>query len=122
MAEPESCTWGRARELTILFTDLANFTAMSEGQTPEQTVAILTEYFGAMTPSSTATVARWTSSLATPSWRSGRAVTDGAHAEHAVRAAIDMQAAMGALVRDLTAARGLPPIAMRVGCTPERPW
>ena len=116
VAEPESLhLGGERRELTILFTDLANFTAMSEGQTPEQTVAILTEYFGAMTPiihRHGGTVDKFIGDAIMAFW--GAPLPDGAHAEHAVRAAIDMQAAMDALVQDF-AARGLPPIAMRVG-------
>ena len=106
---------GEQRELTLLFTDLANFTAMSEHQTPEQTVAVLTEYFGAMTPiihRYGGTVDKFIGDAIMAFW--GAPVPDPHHAEHAVRAAIDMQAAMEVLVRALVA-RGLPPIAMRVG-------
>ncbi|MFO1262204.1 MAG: adenylate/guanylate cyclase domain-containing protein [Rhodoferax sp.] len=116
VARPESLhLGGERRELTILFTDLANFTAMSEGQTPEQTVAVLTEYFGVMTPiihRHGGTVDKFIGDAIMAFW--GAPLADDAHAEHAVRAAMDMQVAMDALVRELTA-RGLPPIAMRVG-------
>jgi len=41
---------GEVRELTLMFTDLANFTAMSERLTAQATVDVLTEYFNTMTP------------------------------------------------------------------------
>jgi len=40
---------GERRELTILFSDVRGFTTFSEQHTPEEVVAILNEYLGAMT-------------------------------------------------------------------------
>ncbi len=106
---------GEARELTLMFTDLANFTAMSERLTAEATVEVLTEYFNAMTTIIHAhggTVDKFIGDAVMAFW--GAPLDDPRHAENAVRAAIEMQIAMQALVQQLTQ-RGLPPIAMRIG-------
>ncbi|MGV3493587.1 MAG: CHASE2 domain-containing protein [Ramlibacter sp.] len=106
---------GETREVTLMFTDLANFTTLSERLSAEQTVEVLTAYFNAMTP----IVHRWHGTLdkfigdaIMAFW--GAPLDDPRHAEHAVRAAIEMQAAMQQVVADLRA-RGLPTIGMRVG-------
>jgi len=106
---------GEARVLTLMFTDLANFTAMSERLTAEATVEVLTEYFNAMTPiihRLGGTVDKFIGDAVMAFW--GAPLDDAQHAEHAVRAAIEMQAAMEVLSASLQA-RGLPAIAMRVG-------
>lgn len=106
---------GEARVLTLMFTDLANFTAMSERLTAEATVEVLTEYFNAMTPiihRFGGTVDKFIGDAVMAFW--GAPLDDDRHAEHAVRAAIEMQAAMEVLSASLQA-RGLPAIAMRIG-------
>ena len=106
---------GEARELTLMFTDLANFTAMSERLSAEATVEVLTEYFNAMTPiihRYGGTVDKFIGDAVMAFW--GAPLIDEQHAEHAVRAAVDMQKAMDALADRLTS-RGLPTIAMRIG-------
>ena len=106
---------GEARELTVMFTDLANFTAMSELLTAEATVEVLTEYFNAMTSiihRYGGTVDKFIGDAVMAFW--GAPLDDTHHAENAVRAAMDMQLAMDALAHQLTD-RGLPPIAMRIG-------
>lgn len=40
---------GERRDVTVLFTDVRGFTALSEKRSPEEVVAILNEYLGAMT-------------------------------------------------------------------------
>ncbi|HWP11402.1 MAG TPA: adenylate/guanylate cyclase domain-containing protein, partial [Ramlibacter sp.] len=106
---------GEAREVTLMFTDLSGFTAMSERLSAEQTVEVLSAYFDAMTPivhRYQGTVDKFIGDAIMAFW--GAPLADAAHAEHAVRAAIEMQAAMPALLRQL-GSRGLPPIAMRIG-------
>lgn len=106
---------GEARELTLMFTDLANFTTMSERLTAEATVEVLTEYFNVMTPiihRYGGTVDKFIGDAVMAFW--GAPLADSQHAEHAVRAAIDMQTAMRALAERLTN-RGLPSISMRIG-------
>jgi adenylate cyclase len=106
---------GEAREVTLMFTDLAGFTAMSERLSAEQTVEVLSAYFDAMSSivhRYQGTVDKFIGDAIMAFW--GAPLADAAHAEHAVRAAIDMQAAMPALLEQLRS-RGLPPIAMRIG-------
>ena len=116
IAQPELMRLGgEAREVTLMFTDLASFTTLSEQLTAEQTVEVLTGYFNAMTPivhASGGTVDKFIGDAVMAFW--GAPLDDAHHAEHAVRAAIAMQQAMQPLVADL-AARGLPPIHMRIG-------
>lgn len=106
---------GEAREVTLMFTDLANFTTLSEQLSAEQTVEVLTAYFNAMTPivhATGGTVDKFIGDAVMAFW--GAPLDDPQHAEHAVAAAIAMQQAMAVLVADLRA-RGLPPIHMRIG-------
>ncbi|HEY0886052.1 MAG TPA: adenylate/guanylate cyclase domain-containing protein, partial [Ramlibacter sp.] len=106
---------GEVREITVMFTDLAGFTGMSERLSAEQTVEVLTAYFNAMTPiihRYGGTVDKYIGDAIMAFW--GAPLPDAAHAEHAVRAAIEMQAAMERLAGELRE-RGLPPIEMRIG-------
>ncbi|MFY3382716.1 CHASE2 domain-containing protein [Paracidovorax sp. MALMAid1276] len=116
IAQPELMRMGgEARELTLMFTDLANFTTLSEQLSAEQTVEVLTGYFNAMTPiihATGGTVDKFIGDAVMAFW--GAPVPDAQHAEHAVAAAIAMQQAMQSLVAGLQA-RGLPPIHMRIG-------
>ena len=115
-AQPELMRLGgEAREVTLMFTDLANFTTLSEQLSAEQTVEVLTAYFNAMTPivhATGGTVDKFIGDAVMAFW--GAPLDDPQHAEHAVTAAISMQQAMQVLVADLRA-RGLPPIHMRIG-------
>ncbi len=116
IAQPELMRLGgEAREVTLMFTDLANFTTLSEQLSAEQTVEVLTAYFNAMTPivhATGGTVDKFIGDAVMAFW--GAPLDDPQHAEHAVTAAISMQQAMQVLVADLLA-RGLPPIHMRIG-------
>ena len=116
IAQPELLRLGgEAREVTLLFTDLAGFTTLSEQLSAEQTVEVLTLYFNAMTPivhASGGTVDKFIGDAVMAFW--GAPLPDPQHAEHAVRAAIAMQQTMQSLATALQA-RGLPRIAMRIG-------
>ncbi|NUP87917.1 MAG: CHASE2 domain-containing protein, partial [Burkholderiaceae bacterium] len=99
IAQPELLRLGgEAREVTLLFTDLASFTTLSEQLSAEQTVEVLTLYFNAMTPivhASGGTVDKFIGDAVMAFW--GAPLPDPQHAEHAVRAAIAMQQAMQSL-------------------------
>jgi len=116
VAQPELLRLGgEAREVTLMFTDLASFTTLSEQLSAEQTVEVLTGYFNAMTPlihATGGTVDKFIGDAVMAFW--GAPLADEHHAEHAVRAAIAMQQAMEPLVAGLRA-RGLPGIHMRIG-------
>jgi adenylate cyclase len=116
VAQPEQLRLGGvAREVTVMFTDLDHFTTLSEQLTAEQTVELLTAYFNAMTPlvhATGGTVDKFIGDALMAFW--GAPLDDPLHAEHAVRTALAMQAAMPALDEQLRE-RGLPPLQMRIG-------
>ena len=118
IAQPELMRLGgESREVTLMFTDLASFTTLSEQLSADQTVEVLTAYFNAMTPivhATGGTLDKFIGDAVMAFW--GAPLDDAQHAEHAVAAAIAMQQAMQALVAGL-AARGLPPIH---GLAPDR--
>ncbi len=106
---------GESREVTLMFTDLASFTTLSEQLSADQTVEVLTAYFNAMTPivhATGGTLDKFIGDAVMAFW--GAPLDDPQHAEHAVAATVAMQQDMQALVAGL-AARGLPPIHMRIG-------
>jgi adenylate cyclase len=106
---------GEARELTILFADLADFTTFSEGRPPAAVVALLTEYLEAMSAviyAHKGTVDKFIGDGIMAFW--GAPLPDPAHALHAVHAAVDMQAAFARLARH-RAGGGEAPLAMRIG-------
>ena len=51
MEHPEylSLEWGESREMSVYFSDIAGFTTISEGLTPEDLVALLNDYLTTMT-------------------------------------------------------------------------
>ncbi len=60
IANPEMARLGgERREMTVLFSDVVGFTSFSEKHTPEEVVAILNEYLGAMTD----VIFRWDGTL-----------------------------------------------------------
>jgi adenylate cyclase len=82
---------GERRELTILFSDIRDFTTFSEKHSPEETVALLNEYLTAMTE----VVFRWEGTLdkfigdaILAFW--GAPLRQDNHAELAVRCAMNM--------------------------------
>ena len=106
---------GETRELTLMFTDLANFTDLSEKLDATDVMAVLTDYFNAMTPiihRHGGTIDKFIGDAIMAFW--GAPLDDAQHAEHAVRAAIEMDQAMLALSARLVA-RGMAPIGMRIG-------
>jgi len=115
-AHPERLTLGgEHRELTIMFTDLANFTTMAEGMDPKAAANLLNRYLTEMNEiifryggtvvniMGDGIMAFWNAPLENP-----------AHAPNAVRSAIDMQTMMHTF-RAKIIADGYAPISMRIG-------
>ncbi|GMR03463.1 MAG: adenylate/guanylate cyclase domain-containing protein [Thermodesulfovibrionia bacterium] len=82
---------GERREITVLFTDIRNFTAFSEKHESEEVVALLNEYLGTMTDA----VFKWEGTLdkfigdeILAFW--GAPLRQDDHAELALRCALDM--------------------------------
>jgi adenylate cyclase len=106
---------GEARELTLLFADLANFTTLSERLPPTTVIALLTEYLDAMSTiihQHGGTVDKYIGDGIMAFW--GAPLPDPDHAADAVRAALQMQQAMAPIAQS-AAAQGWPGLAMRIG-------
>ena len=103
------------RELTVLFCDLRGFTPMAERLAPERLREVLNLYFSRMSEiihARDGTLDKFIGDAVMAFW--GAPQADDRHAAHAVRAALDMVAAIGPLNATL-AARGLPPLAPCMG-------
>jgi adenylate cyclase len=106
---------GERREITLLFTDIEDFTRRAEGLTPEDVLAELSLYFEAMSRAidehggtvdkfiGDAVMALWNAPLANP-----------AHTSDACRAVLSCRAANAALNAEF-AARGHGPVVTRFG-------
>jgi adenylate cyclase len=106
---------GEQRHITVLFTDLAGFTKLTEKHPPTIVQQVLFKHFNAMTHvihARRGTVGQFIGDAIMAFW--GAPLDDPDHALHAVQAAIEMQAAMAKLREEL-AAQGLPEIRMRIG-------
>lgn len=105
---------GQVREMSVVFTDLAGFTTLSE-QLRERTVQILSKYLSVMVP-----VIRRNNGYVNKFLGDGimcfynAPEDDHDHAAHAVQTVLEMQKAMKAFADELVA-EGLPRVAMRCG-------
>jgi len=106
---------GKRREMSVLFSDIRGFTTMTEKGSPEAVVEQLNEYFSAMVDvlfEHRGTLDKFVGDMVMALF--GAPLTDDAHADHAVQAALAMQAKLAELNVDWQA-RGFPPIATGVG-------
>ncbi len=103
----------RKAELTVLFSDVRGFTTISEGLEPEALARYMNLYLTRMTMvirRHGGTLDKYIGDAIVAFW--GAPVDDALHAEHAVAAALDMQAALQGLNVELVA-QGWP--AMQIG-------
>lgn len=116
IAHPEELKLGgQKREVTLLFTDLKGFTAISEQMNPEDVSSLLNRHLTEMTHiilRHNGTVDKFIGDAIMAFW--GAPLDDPQHAEHACQAAMEMQVAM-ADMRQHLAAEGRPPLYMRIG-------
>jgi adenylate cyclase len=106
---------GTRREMTVLFSDIRGFTAVTERGEPEVLVAQLNEYFSRMVEivfRHHGTVDKFVGDMVMALF--GAPVNDEAHADHAVAAAVDMVQALGALNRTW-ALEGRPQLDVGIG-------
>lgn len=96
IAHPERLTLGgQRREVSVLFSDLAGFTSLSEKLTPDAVSQVINLYLNAMTHvimANGGTVDKFIGDAVMAFW--GAPLDDADHALHAARSAIEMQKAM----------------------------
>jgi adenylate cyclase len=106
LADPNrAALGGRRREMTVLFSDVRGFTAMSEKATPEEVVGQLNEYFSRMVQvlfTHHGTLDKFVGDMVMGLF--GAPLDDPDHAEHAVQAALAMTRELDALNKEWAAA------------------
>ena len=115
LQDPEKLRLGGQRvEATVLFSDLAGFTGMSEKMEPEEVVSILTRYTTEMTRAIfkyRGTLDKFIGDAIMAVW--GTPTEDGDQAYHACLAALEMQKRMKTLAREFDTPEHR--LSMRVG-------
>ncbi len=116
LADPSKLKLGGDRlEITLIFTDLAGFTGVSEKLPAEKVAALLNRHLGEMTDIVIAhggTVDKFIGDAVMAFW--GAPLPDAQQSQHALEAAVEMQAATARFAAELAAGGG-PPLRMRVG-------
>lgn len=103
------------REVTVLFSDLRDFTTLSEKREPAALLALLDEYFSAMSQvvkGHDGMVNKYLGDGMLAVWNAPNTTED--HADRALKAALDMERALAELNASFVA-RGLPALRMGVG-------
>ena len=106
---------GRNAELTVLFSDVRNFTSLSEGMDPKELSHLMNDYLGAMTKvirAERGTLDKYIGDAIMAFW--GAPVSDAEHARHAVLSALGMQQALAGLAEPFRA-RGWPTLQIGIG-------
>jgi len=113
---PEAFTTeGTSREMTVLFSDVRDFTSISEGLDPKELSLLMNEYMTPMTRvihGQRGTIDKYIGDAIMAFW--GAPLNDPEHARHAVLAALDMQGTLARL-RPQFMARGWPEIKIGIG-------
>jgi adenylate cyclase len=116
LADPDrAALGGKRRRMTVLFSDVRGFTAMSEKATPEEVVSQLNEYFSRMVDvlfAHRGTLDKFVGDMVMGLF--GAPLDDPDHAEHAVQAALAMTRALDDLNREW-AASGRPTLDIGIG-------
>ena len=111
---------GQSREMTVLFSDIRGFTNFSEALPPTELAEVLNAYLSRMTAivqDHHGTIDKYIGDAVMAFWNAPLDMTD--HADQAVQAALDMQAALPELNRQF-AERGWPEVKIGVGVNTGR--
>jgi adenylate cyclase len=113
---PESYSMeGRSEELSVLFADIRNFTALSEGMNPKELTHLMNDYLGAMTDvirANRGTLDKYIGDAIMAFW--GAPVADADHARRAVLTALGMQKQVRGLAETFKA-QGWPELHIGIG-------
>lgn len=116
IASPDSLQLGGEEvEVTVLFADLVDFSALAENTVPRELIRLLNKYFADMTEIILAhkgTLDKFIGDAIMAYWGAPLSLPD--HAVRACRAALEMQAALHSLQADWQA-QGFPRISARIG-------
>jgi adenylate cyclase len=111
----EAARGGKRAEITVHFSDITDFTTLSETMEPEQLVELLSEYLSAMTGeilASGGTIDKYIGDAIMAFWGAPRAAPD--HAFLACATVLENQRALAALGKGWVA-RGLPALRAKIG-------
>ncbi len=106
---------GEHREMTVLFSDIRNFTPIAERLQPKELTALINEFLTPLTKvihANHGTIDKYMGDAVMAFW--GAPLTDEEHALHAVQASLDMVEVMRTLRADF-ANRGLPELTIGIG-------
>lgn len=106
---------GESREMTVLFSDVRGFTTISEGLSPQELTTLMNAFLSPMTrviQANRGTIDKYMGDAIMAFW--GAPLRDENHAEHAVRAALDMAKTMDELSESFVA-RGWKPLKIGIG-------
>jgi adenylate cyclase len=116
LADPDGLKLGGVTvEATVLFSDIAGFTAISEQNSPEVISRLLNRYMTAMTRTimlHNGTIDKFIGDAIMAFW--GAPLPDPEHAMNACRAAVEMRERLAPLNRELRG-HGLPEVSFRIG-------
>lgn len=108
-------TKGETRDMTVLFSDVRNFTSISEGLSATELTALMNAYLTEMTKTiqtERGTIDKYIGDAIMAFW--GAPVKDEKHAEHALRSALAMQQQLKDIAPDFIK-RGWPELQIGVG-------
>ncbi|MDC7713638.1 adenylate/guanylate cyclase domain-containing protein [Vogesella sp. LYT5W] len=106
---------GERREMTVLFSDVRNFTRISEGMAPEALAAMMNAYLSAQTrhvQQTQGTIDKYIGDAIMAFW--GAPLADPDHAQHAVHSAMTMVETLTGLNAEFSR-RGWPQLSIGIG-------
>lgn len=116
LSQPEAVSLaGEQKEMTVLFADIRNFTAISESLSPTELKSVLNRYLSAITEvifNHQGTIDKYVGDMVMAFWNAP--LDDPEHAQHGVQAALAMQRRARALRAEF-AQEGLPQFHIGIG-------